>query len=83
MAILKSKVQEENIGRARANFHALLENVGHFDNDSVLRHIWCHICLRADYVRVTHRARNHNTPLKNEEQVSVTFEFGILKNNSS
>ena len=29
-----------------------------------------------------HRARNHNTPLKNEEQVSVTFEFGILKINS-
>ena len=28
MAFLKSKVQKENIGRARANFQALLENVG-------------------------------------------------------
>ena len=32
----------KKIGRARANFQVLLENVGHFNIDSVLRHICCH-----------------------------------------
>ena len=36
MATLKSKVRKEKIDRARANFQVLLENVGHFDIDSVL-----------------------------------------------
>ena len=42
MSILKSKVYKEKICRARANFQVLLENLGHFDIDSVLRHICCH-----------------------------------------
>ena len=65
MALLKSKVHGENMGRATATFQVLLENVGHFGfwtfwfldilvfgqfgNDSVLRYICWHICLTADY----------------------------------
>ena len=37
MSILKSRVYKEKIGRARANFQVLLENVGHFDFHGVLR----------------------------------------------
>ena len=77
MLILKSKVYKENIGRARANFQIWLENVGHFDIDSVLRRICCHICFRADYVRVNTTPKTQYATF--EEQVSVTFEFGDLK----
>ena len=34
-ATLKSKVHEDNIGLAHANFQVLLKNVGHFNIDNV------------------------------------------------
>ena len=77
MSILKSRVYKEKIGRTRANFQVLLENVGHFHIDGVLRHNCCHICLRTDDARVTLPHPKHNTSLSDEEQVWDVSGIGI------
>ena len=86
MAISKSKVHEENIGRARANFQELLGNVRHFGIDSVLRHICCHTYMLEDRLCQRHliapKSIIRRFRMKNKCRSSVTFEFGSLKNSS-